>query len=302
MEQTRAEGPIRPGRNALRTRVPAQPGPASRADGDPAARGEHVHSEPAPPGTATAPPERPAAPAPSAGRVPAPAAARVLAPGAPGAVKPKLPERHSVRAQILSALRDALLSGELASGEVYSAPALAERFGVSPTPVREAMQQLASEGSVETVPNRGFRVAECSARDLAELAEIRVMLEVPAVLRLARTVPPERWDDLRPLADDTLTAAARGDRSAYAAADRVFHRALLELTGNRRLAEVAEDVQLRAQRCPARTAAPGAGAKAACAAELLGEASEHLALLDALQCRDLVTAERVLREHVAAAG
>ena len=49
-------------------------------------------------------------------------------------------------------------TGELCPGEVYSAPALGERFGVSATPVREAMQQLALEGAVEVVPNRGFRV------------------------------------------------------------------------------------------------------------------------------------------------
>lgn len=91
---------------------------------------------------------------------------------------------------MLAALRHALVGGELIPGEVYSAPALAERYGVSATPVREAMQQLAGEGAVEVVPNRGFRVAERSSRDLAELAEVRAMLEVPAIVRLARALPP----------------------------------------------------------------------------------------------------------------
>jgi len=102
-------------------------------------------------------------------------------PAQPG---PGVPRRHSVRGQVLAALRRALVDGELTPGEVYSAPALGERYGVSATPVREAMQQLAGEGAVEVVPNRGFRVAERSARDLAELAEVRAMLEVPAIVRL----------------------------------------------------------------------------------------------------------------------
>src|SRR5689334_23142455 len=61
--------------------------------------------------------------------------------------RPRLVQRASVRGQILDALRTALVAGELTPGEVYSAPALGERFGVSATPVREAMQQLAQEGA-----------------------------------------------------------------------------------------------------------------------------------------------------------
>lgn len=126
---------------------------------------------------------------------------------------PRTVHRHSVRGQVLAALRTALVDGELAPGEVYSAPVLAERLGVSATPVREAMQQLSIEGAVEVVPNRGFRVTERSPRELAELAEVRAMIEVPVMLRLARTVPASRWAELRPLADATTAAAATGDRA-----------------------------------------------------------------------------------------
>uniref|UniRef100_UPI003C7E5390 GntR family transcriptional regulator n=1 Tax=Streptomyces sp. rh45 TaxID=3028726 RepID=UPI003C7E5390 len=112
---------------------------------------------------------------------------------------PRTVQRHSVRGQILDALRAALVGGELAPGEVYSAPALGTRFGVSATPVREAMQQLAVEGAVEVVPNRGFRVSTRGPRELAELAEVRALIEVPVMLRLARTVPAAGWCALRPL-------------------------------------------------------------------------------------------------------
>ncbi|MFD2622188.1 GntR family transcriptional regulator [Streptomyces chumphonensis] len=202
-----------------------------------------------------------------------------------GPPPPRMPRRHSVRAQILSALREALLEGELEPGRVYSAPVLAERFGVSPTPVREAMQRLAAEGAVETVPNRGFRVAERSSSDLAELIEIRALLEVPPLLALARSLPAERWRPLRPLAQATVTHAARGERGAYAEADLAFHRALLELTGNRHLVRVAEDVRRRCVRPPRSPSA------------VLATAREHVLLLDALTAGDLVAAERLLRDH-----
>lgn len=216
-------------------------------EGEPA-RGEHVHSEPAP---------------------------------------PRVPQRHSVRAQVLVALREALLSGKLRPGEVYSAPALAARFGVSPTPVREAMQQLVSEGSVTTVPNRGFRVAERTQRELAEVAEVRALLEIPAVMAIARAQPAECWQALRPLADEVFNCAMRGDLTGFAAADQAFHRALLELGGNWQLTQLAEELCRRAQR------------QAAGAAELRSRAGHHGELLEALSAGDLVRAEAVLREQLA---
>ncbi|OEU99772.1 GntR family transcriptional regulator [Streptomyces qinglanensis] len=271
MEQSRAETPAGPAAvpsaagppsGVPRPLAPAVPGPARRATEpstararrtDGSARGEHTHCEPAAPKV--------------------------------------VPQRHSVRDQILEALRGALLSGELAPGEVYSAPALGERFGVSPTPVREAMQLLASEGAVETVPNRGFRVAAHSPRDLAELTEVQALLEVPAVLGLARALPPGYWAELRPLADDTLQAAACGDRTAYAETDLAFHRALLEATGNRQLVAVAEDVRRRARLSALRaTPAPRT-------TDLLAEAADHLALLDALADQDYPAVERLVRGH-----
>ncbi|MFD7712911.1 FCD domain-containing protein [Streptomyces sp. NPDC059786] len=224
-------------------------------------RGEHTHSEPAPPQAAG----RPAV------------------------------QRSSVRGQILDALRTALVTGELAPGEVYSAPALGERFGVSATPVREAMQQLALEGAVEVVPNRGFRVVERCARELAELAEIRSLIEVPVMLRLARTVPAGRWTELRPLAEATTRAASTGDRAGYAESDRAFHRAVLALAGNDQLVRIADDLHRRSQWPPAPGAAPRGRA------DLLADAAEHTALLDALIAQDLPVIQSLVREHFAGA-
>ncbi|MGW6966039.1 GntR family transcriptional regulator [Streptomyces zaomyceticus] len=264
------DGPARagagdPARGAHRTRgaerTPATGAfgtdPARRAEG---ARGEHTHGEPA-------------------------------GPAFPGSASPaSRVVRHSVRSQILDALRTALVGGELVPGEVYSAPALGERFGVSATPVREAMQRLAVEGAVEVVPNRGFRVVERTARELAELAEVRALIEVPVMLRLARTVPATRWAELRPLAEATSTAAARGDRAHYAEADRAFHRAVLSLAGNQQLLAVADDLHRRSQW-------PLISAPTVCHGVLVADAAEHTALLDALIVQDLTVVESLVREH-----
>ncbi|MDN0200623.1 GntR family transcriptional regulator [Streptomyces sp. S.PNR 29] len=205
-------------------------------------------------------------------------------------------QRSSVRGQILDALRTALVAGDLRPGEVYSAPALGERFGVSATPVREAMQQLALEGAVEVVPNRGFRVVERGARELAELAEVRALIEVPVMLRLARTVCAERWVELRPLAEASVRAASSGCRATYAESDRAFHRAVLSLSGNEQLAQIADDLHRRAQW-------PLVGGPVTRGrADLVADAAEHMALLEALIARDLDVVQALVREHFAGAS
>ncbi|MGW0332722.1 GntR family transcriptional regulator [Streptomyces sp. NPDC003011] len=250
-------------------RVPAQPTAADvdrERDAAPGAvRGEHTHGEQPLPG-----------PGPRSG-------------AGPG-VRPAV-QRSSVRGQVLDALRTALVAGELRPGEVYSAPALGERFGVSATPVREAMQQLALEGAVEVVPNRGFRVVMRGARELAELAEVRALIEVPVMLRLARTVPAERWAELRPLAEATVRAASSGCPATYAESDRSFHRALLTLAGNEQLVQIAEELHRRAQWPLV------GGPRARGRAELVADAAEHMALLEALIARDVDVVRSLVGEH-----
>ncbi|MFD5740897.1 GntR family transcriptional regulator [Streptomyces massasporeus] len=243
--------------------VPAQVRVPRQGGGE--VRGEHTHSEPPP--------------------VPVVPRARPVV------------QRASVRGQILDALRAALVAGDLRPGEVYSAPVLGERFGVSATPVREAMQQLALEGAVEVVPNRGFRVVERGVRELAELAEVRALIEVPVMLRLARTVPAERWAELRPLAEATVRAASSGCRATYAESDRGFHRAVLSLSGNEQLVQIAEDLHRRAQ-WPLVGGGPGVRGRA----DLVADAHEHTALLDALVARDLDVVRALVGEHFAGAA
>ncbi|MFI1937127.1 GntR family transcriptional regulator [Streptomyces purpureus] len=260
MEQSTArdratERPHAPSAPAVAVRAPGRPCAPAEHRVPEQARGEHTHSEPAAP-----------------------------------AQSPRPVQRHSVRGQILQALRTSLVGGELVPGEVYSAPALGERFGVSATPVREAMQQLALEGAVEVVPNRGFRVIQRTPRELAELAEVRALLEIPVMLRLARTVPAERWCELRPLAEATAAAAARGDRAHYAETDRAFHRAVLSLAGNDQLVAVADDLHRRSQW-------PLMAAPVSRHADLVADAAEHTALLDALAAQDLTVVQSLVREH-----
>jgi DNA-binding GntR family transcriptional regulator len=198
--------------------------------------------------------------------------------------------KRSHRERVADALRAALVAGELRPGEVHSAPALAARFGVSATPVREAMLDLAKEGLVDTVPNKGFRVTAVSERQLDEYTHIRALIEIPTTAGLATTADPTALEALRPTAEEIVTAAAAGDLVAYVEADTRFHLSLLALAGNTHLVEVVGDLRKRA-RLYGLTALAEAG-------RLQASAEEHLELLDALLARDEERVREVMTRHL----
>jgi len=203
---------------------------------------------------------------------------------------PSLGPRESLRRRVVDALRAALVTGQMGPGQVYSAPALAEQFGVSATPVREAMLDLVKEGLIEAVPNKGFRVVELTDRDLDQLTEVRTLVEIPPVVALAGAVPEGDQARLRAIAEEIEVAAAARDLVAYIDADRRFHQMLLGLTGNAHLVRVVLDLRDRTRLFGlARLAETG---------ELVASAREHITLLDRLVAGDAASVERLMRQHL----
>ncbi|GCD94285.1 GntR family transcriptional regulator [Embleya hyalina] len=203
----------------------------------------------------------------------------------------RLGERLSLREQVARAIRAALVAGRMRPGVVYSAPALAGRFGVSATPVREALLDLAKDGLVEPVRNKGFRVRAMSAADLADVHDLRELLEIPTVARLARDGCADELPRLRALVDDLADASERADVADRVDAEDRFHAHLLGLAGNARLVKVV--AELRAQ---ARLYGPG---PAPDAAEHGSIAAEFHRLLDLIEARDAAGAEEATRRHLA---
>src|SRR5699024_9731082 len=139
---------------------------------------------------------------------------------------PRFDHRSSLREQITEILRGAIITGAMQPGGLYSGPGLAEQFGVSATPVREAMLDLVREGLVDTVRNKGFRVTELSDKQLDDMTALRMLIEVPTVADIAGRYT-EKWADrvaqLRDDADSIVTHAENVDLIAYVEADRQFH-------------------------------------------------------------------------------
>lgn len=196
----------------------------------------------------------------------------------------------SLREQAGQVIRAGIIAGELEPGEIYSATVLAERLGVSPTPVREAMLDLANVGLVEAVRNRGFRVLLPDEADLDEIGELRLMVEVPGTRLVVERATDEELATLERVVADLQTTAEESDLAGFLLADRQFHLGLMEMTGNRRLARLVE--QLRDQ-----TRLIGLK-ELAQARRLTDSAREHRELLEALRARDADKVENLMRVHI----
>jgi DNA-binding GntR family transcriptional regulator len=203
---------------------------------------------------------------------------------------PSLQERRSMRGEVGSALRAALIGGQMRPGVVYSAPALAAQFGVSATPVREAMLDLVREGFVETVPNKGFRVTELSDRELDELTEIRRLIEVPTTVAVIDQAEPADLQALRIIADQVVAAAAEKDLIGYIDGDTRFHLGLLALAGNVALVEIVRDLRSRSRLFGLQRLADSG--------ELIESAREHLRLLDLIVTRDRRGLRQLMESHI----
>jgi len=206
---------------------------------------------------------------------------------------PRLAERRHLRHEIAEALRGALVSGGLRPGVVYSAPTLAAQFGVSVTPVREALLDLAGEGLVVPVRNKGFRVTELAAGDLDEITALRVLIEVPTVRDLAIGAGEQLHTQviaLRPAARQIVEHAEAGHVVEYAAADRDFHLALLALAGNRHLVDVVGNLRSRSRLHGL--------AERANAEQLLRSAGEHEQILELVLAGDQVAVEDLMTRHI----
>lgn len=207
---------------------------------------------------------------------------------------PTFEARRNLRQEIGHALRAALIAGEMRPGVLYSAPALAEVFGVSATPVREAMLDLAGEGLVEAVRNKGFRVAELSDQELDEITRVRALLEIPTVGELAERIDEDMRgsvEALRTLAVEIERQAADQDFIAYVEADRRFHLGLLALGGNQQLVHIVGNLRARSRLYGLH--------ELASKGELGRSAREHHEILDAVLAGDRDRAIDVMARHIA---
>ncbi|MFH8476474.1 GntR family transcriptional regulator [Streptomyces sp. NPDC018000] len=197
----------------------------------------------------------------------------------------------SLREQAREAVRTQIVLGQIEPGEVRSVISVAEELGVSITPVREAVNDLANHGMVEVMRNRGFRVPVLTEHDLDEIFLIRTLLEAPAMTDVVRVLDGAPVPQFRQLAEEIAAAAREGDLVTYLDKDRQFHLGLLELLGNGRLVTMV--AQLRDQ------ARMQGLQKLADQGELTESGEEHITLVEAIEAGEGELAAELMRKHLA---
>jgi DNA-binding GntR family transcriptional regulator len=203
-------------------------------------------------------------------------------------------ERATLTSRALEALRVAIVDGRLEAGERYAVAQLAERFGVSRTPVREALLVLERQGVVRFERNRGVRVLETTAHDLEEVFALRLLLEVPATRRACALL---RREDLTALERELKAMerlAGEEDEAAFMAHDKRFHEIILRASGNRRLTTIVSQLRDLVRFRGASTVGRSRDLQAILA--------EHVVILDALRAGDADAAAEAMRAHLVETG
>ena len=148
-----------------------------------------------------------------------------------------------LRDVVFNTLRQAILRGELKPGERLMEIALANRLGVSRTPVREAIRMLELEGLVIMIPRKGAQVAQITEQDLNDVLEVRLGLEELAVRFACERITDEEIKELGLAVKEFEKKMREDDLSAQAEADVKFHEIIYGATHNRRLVQIINNIR-----------------------------------------------------------
>lgn len=203
-------------------------------------------------------------------------------------------ERHSLHRTVADQIRDMIVEGELPPGERVNEGALSEQFGISRTPLREALKVLASEGLVELRPNRGTRVSAITPEEVGELFEV-----VSGIERLAGELTALRMTDrdlerLKTLHDRMERHYEAGERHEYFRLNQQIHNTIVSLAGNSVLEATHASLMVRVRR---------ARYMAIQSPDRWHESvQEHRAIMAALEARDSAKSGELILHHVRRTG
>jgi DNA-binding GntR family transcriptional regulator len=187
-------------------------------------------------------------------------------------------------------LREAILHGVLKAGQPLCEIPLAETFGRSRTPVREAIFKLESEGLASRSARRGLMVAQITREEILEVYAVREMLDGLSARLAALSILPTELDHLVWLNEQIRSAGANGDRRGLINLNIEFHEALCQASRNSLLQEFMRRIHEWVRRFEDTTMSVPGRADEAC--------DEHEALLEAIRARNPDRAEQLAREHM----
>jgi DNA-binding GntR family transcriptional regulator len=210
------------------------------------------------------------------------------------ALQPLAAPSASLTDQAVAAIRQAVRSGALQPGQLYSAYQIAAMLGVSRSPVREALMRLTEAGMVRLERNRGFRIVIPGPTDIAEVFQLRLLLEVPAARRAARQASTDLVASLRAELAQMRAAALSHDEARFMRHDQHLHHLILSVTGNSRMAGIVDNLRDVTRILGASTVDRSR--------DLDAIANEHEPIIDAIAAGDVSAAGKTMSYHVSHTG
>ncbi len=192
--------------------------------------------------------------------------------------------------QVAERLRNRIYAHELAPGAWIDEQALAQEYGISRTPMREALKVLAAEGLVQLKPRRGCYVTELSERDLDEIFPVMALLEGRCAFEAAQRAEADDLAHLAAIHERLEKYAAEGDADRFFEANQAFHLAVQQLAGNRWLSQLINDTR-KLMKLTRRDSLRLEG-------RLKQSLAEHRAILRAIQRHDANDAGRLMQNHL----
>ena len=201
-----------------------------------------------------------------------------------------LKQPESLAKMAYEAIRKSILSGQWKIGELYNEKAIAADLGISRTPVREALLELASQDLIIFLPRRGLMVNRFTRHDVDEIFELRKAIELAAVEKITVAAPPFDLFEIEEALLSQRKAVKQKDYLAFMEADRLFHTGFSELTNNRRIIAILENI---------RDMIHVMGAKAlALEGRAVEVIKEHQTILEAVKKGNLAEARRAMAYHL----
>lgn len=194
------------------------------------------------------------------------------------------------RPDLTQQIRDAILDAQFAPHQRLIEADLSERYGASRASVRTALLNLAGEGLVERLPNRGARVRAISVDEAIEIVEVRIGLETLCARKAAENITPADAAQLRALRSEIERAIGSGDLMAYSRLNQELDRRIRDLSRHGTATQLLERLRAQSARHQFRLAFhPGRAATSA---------PEHIAIIDAILAKDPDAAEAATRAHL----
>lgn len=209
---------------------------------------------------------------------------------APNAAAEKNDVASSAAGRLSEALRRAIVAGELVPGQRLVEADLTAQYDASRGNVRIALTELANEGLVERVPNRGARVRAISVREAIEITEVRAAVESLCAAKAAHSITDEQIQELRDLGLEMQQAVEDGALDRYSSGNVRLHALIIEMSGQSTAAETIRRLRAQAVRFQFRLASQPGRAETSL--------PQHLAIIDAVCRRDPEAARAAMHAHL----